>query len=221
MKKVLLVLFSLAAFLQATAPTSNLLKPSKLKDTISYFMVGAGAPFNENAMDVIAPNLSYGMRHFSGIHAKDYFVSARVNQQMQTVFGQYSFLFFPVTSQGFAKTHSSFYLGAGLSGGVTYLSRAIAQKDRDQANKLEIQRRIKDQQVTDPARIQEITDKVQGNQNLRRITPALDIPLTVGYQFANTNFVQMQFSTLAFAKNRYDKQPGNGIYATLNYGFGF
>lgn len=220
MKKTLLSLL-LAATLQAVEPTSNLLKPPKVKDTISYFMVGAAAPFQENAMDVIAPNLSYGVRHFSGIHAKDYFISARANQHMQTLSGQYSFFFFPITSQGFAKTHSSFYIGTGLSAGLTYLSRSLAQKDRDRENKLEIERQIKAEKTQDPGRIAQITEKVEKNQSLRRITPALDLPLTVGYQFANTNFVQLQFSTLAFAQNRYYDLPGNGVHATLNYGFGF
>ncbi|HEX2583229.1 MAG TPA: hypothetical protein VHL30_03845 [Chlamydiales bacterium] len=220
MKKILPVLL-LAATLSAVEPLSNLLKPAKVKDTISYFMVGAAAPVQQNAMDAIAPNLSYGVRHFSGIHAKDYFVSAGANQHTQTLSGQYSFFFFPITAQGFGKTHSSFYIGAGLSAGVTHLSRSFAQKDRDWANKLEIERQIKAENAKNPIRIAEITDKVEKNQSLRRITPVLDLPLTVGYQFANTNFVQLQFSTLALAQNRYYNLPGNGIYATLNYGFGF
>ncbi len=221
MKKTILSLLLLVATLQAVEPTSNLLKVPKVKDTISYFMVGAAAPVHEGAMDVIAPNLSYGMRHFADIHAKDYFISAQANQHTQTVFGQYSFLFFPITSQGFAKTHSSFYIGAGLSGGLTYLSRALAQENRNRENKLEIERQRKAENAQDPARIAQITEKVEKNQSIRRITPTLDIPLTIGYQFANTNFVQMQFSAAAFAKSRYYNLPNNGIYATINYGFGF
>ena len=221
MKKILPLLLSLTSLLQAAEPTSDLLLAPKAKDSISYLMVGAAAPFNEHAIDALAPNLSFGMRHFSGIHAKDYCVTARVNQHTQTLFGQYSFLFFPITTQGFAKTHSSVYLGLGLAGGMSYLSRATAHQNRQLANKLEIKRQIEEKGSAKPEEIAKIVETVEKNQTLRRIAPTIDLPVTVGYQFANTNFIQMQISTLALAKTHYYKLSGNGIYATLNYGFGF
>jgi hypothetical protein len=221
MKKAFIALFSFAAIAQAIEPTSDLLKPAPAKEAISYFMVGAAAPIRQDAIDAITPNLSYGMRNFSGIHAKDYFLSAQINQQRQTIVGQYSFLFFPITTKGFAKTHSSLYIGAGLSGGVSYLSRSSAQSLRDLENRFKIKRRVKEERVTDPARIAAITEEVEKNQSLRRIAPVLDIPLTAGYQFANKNFVQLQFSTIAYVVTRIYDLPGNGIYAELNYGFGF
>jgi len=216
MKKLFLALLSAAALTQAIEPTSELLKQFPTKDSISYFMVGASAPVREDLMSVIAPNLSYGMRHFSGIHAKDYFVSAKVNQQVQTLTGQYSFLLFPITSKGFAKTHSSFYLGAGLAGGASYLSKSTAKKARD----LEIKRHIKREKITDAAKIAETTQEMKKNDP-SRIIPSFDLPLTAGYQFANTNFVQVQFSTLAFVAPRISDLSENNVYATINYGFGF
>jgi len=206
MKKALLALLFSATFLQAAAPTSQLLKP-KPKDSISYLMVGATAPFNQQAMDALAPNLSYGMRHFGNIHAKDYCLTVQANQQLQTLSGQYSFLFFPITTEGFSKTHSSLYLGLGLSGGVSYLSRSFAK--RVLAIKL-----LQIEPSSDP--------KIETPKpTLSRFAPALDLPISIGYQFANTNFIQVQLSTLKLINKYYSNLPGNGVYATLNYGFGF
>ena len=217
MKKALLALLASTTLLQAAEPVSDLLKQAKPKDSIAYLMVGAAAPFNERAIDSLTPNLSYGMRHFSGLHAKDYCITARVNQYAQSLLGQYSFLFFPFTAKGFAKTHSSFYLGAGLNGGLKYLSKSVAKQNRNLANQQQLELKLAEEKDPTPEKVAQITAEVTKNRSLHRIAPTVDIPLTVGYQFANTNFVQVQLSSLALAQSK----AGNGIYATLNYGFGF